>query len=436
MKNIKKFLVLFLVFLFTLNIFSQNSDVQNDDRGLYSNDESTQESEKEKKRFWDRYFEIGFDTKVGISNNYFHISDFLKEEIIINMDDINDNIGNRGLGLNANLGADVFININTSIFKASLFTDIESRINFSLEKGLVEFLANGNQLNQNIDIGAGIGISVYEENSFKLEIPINNLKIGVVPSYYIPVFYVPYTSATITSVISNEGSISANGTTTASVYSALPLNNLGEFSTSMITDVFSHGGFDISIYGEYKLFDTLSVGASLTQIPIVPANLLCTNKYTANIDFSMNGILNQFTENESMDTTNFNYDISDNIATEKDGIKLVRPFKIGFNANWKVFDSNILILSPMMQFKFADFTLKNLLGFGFDYSITAKSYLGPLVPAFTTSYIDSIFAQQLDIALNLRLFEIDFMISTQSANFFRSFAGSGLGVGVGFRFGI
>ena len=90
----------------------------------------------------------------------------------------------------------------------------------------------------------------------------------------------------------------------------------------------------------------------------------------------------------------------------------------------------------MMQFKFADFTLKNLLGFGFDYSVTAKSYLGPLVPAFTTSYIDSIFAQQLDIALNLRLFEIDFMISTQSTNFARSFAGSGLGVGVGFRFGI
>ena len=70
------------------------------------------------------------------------------------------------------------------------------------------------------------------------------------------------------------------------------------------------------------------------------------------------------------------------------------------------------------------------------HQLVLKSYLGPLVPAFTTSYIDSIFAQQLDIALNLRLFEINFMISTQSANFFRSFAGSGLGVGVGFKFGI
>ena len=435
MKKFKNILVLLLVLLFTLNIYAQDSDIPDDDRGLFSNDESTQEPEKEKKRFWDRYFELGFDTKVGISNNYFHISDFLKEEIIINMDNMNNNIGNRGLGLNANLDADFFLNINTSIFKASFFTDVESKMNFALEKGLIYFLANGNELDKSFSIGAGVGVSVFEENSFSLEIPINKIKIKAVPSYFIPVFYVPYTSATVTSVISSDGSISAKGTTTASVYSALPLNNLSEFSPNMLSDAFAHGGFDISIYGEYKLFDNLEVGAFLTHIPFVPANLSCTNKYTAKLDFTMDGILTQLTENGTVDTSNFNCELSDNIATEEDTIKLVRPFKIGINANWKVFDSDILIVSPMIQFKFADFTLKNLLGFGFDYSITAKSYLGPLVPAFTTSYIDSVFAQQLDIALNLRLFEIDFMISTQSANFFRSFAGSGLGVGVGFRFG-
>lgn len=432
MKNI---LALFLVLCFSLNIYSQDFDVQNDDRGLFSNDESTKEPEKEKKGFWDRYFEIGFDTNVGISNNYFHISDFLKEEIIINMDEINDNIGNRGLGFNLNLDANLFLNINTSIFKASFFTDIESKMNLALEKGLIDFLANGNKLDQEFDVGAGIGVSVYEENSFSLEIPIKKVKIKAVPSYYIPIFYIPYTPATITSVITNDGMISAKGNTTASIYSALPLDNLGEFTTSMITDMFAHGGFDISVYGEYKLLKNLEVGAFLTHVPIVPSNLSCTNKYTATLDFTIEGVLSQLSENGTVDTSNFNYDLSDNIATEEDSIKLIRPIKVGFNANWKVFNSNIFILSPMIQFKFADFTLKNLVGFGFDYSIKVKSHLGPFVPAFTTSYIDSVFAQQLDIALNLRIIEIDFMISTQSANFARSFAGSGLGVGVGFRFG-
>ena len=51
MKNIKKFFALLLVLLFTLNIFAQDSDIQNDERGLFSNDESTQEPKKEKKRF-------------------------------------------------------------------------------------------------------------------------------------------------------------------------------------------------------------------------------------------------------------------------------------------------------------------------------------------------------------------------------------------------
>ena len=150
----------------------------------------------------------------------------------------------------------------------------------------------------------------------------------------------------------------------------------------------------------------------------------------------MDGILNSVNSKEESELYKFNYELSDNQATENDIARIVRPFKIGFNANWRVFNNKLLILSPMIQFKFADFTLENLLGFGFDYSITAKSHLGPFIPSFTTSCFDSVFSQQLNIALNLRLFEIDLLVSTQSTNFFKSFAGSGLGVGVGFKVGI
>ena len=78
MKTFKKFLALFLVLLFTFSAFSQDdSGIPDDDRGLFSNDEDTQEKDKDKKRFWDRWFEIGVMADIGISNNYFHISDFL-----------------------------------------------------------------------------------------------------------------------------------------------------------------------------------------------------------------------------------------------------------------------------------------------------------------------------------------------------------------------
>ena len=150
----------------------------------------------------------------------------------------------------------------------------------------------------------------------------------------------------------------------------------------------------------------------------------------------MGGLLDSLTSEEESELVKYDYSLSENEATEDDGINLVRPFKIGFNANWRVFDNKLLIISPMIQFKFADFTLKNLIGFGFDYSVTAKSHLGPFIPSFTTSCIDSVFSQQLDIVLNLRLFEIDLMISSQSRNFLKSFAGSGLGVGVGVKVGI
>ena len=436
MKTFKNFLVLFLVLFSSLNAFSLNdSEVQNDDRGLFSNDESTKEKNKEKKSFWDRYFEIGVEADVGVSNNYFHISDFLTEEVVINMDDINNGLGNNGFILNNNLGTNVFINLNTNIFKTSIFVDIEETFNFSLNKGIFEFLANGNQLNQNIVIGAGIGASVFEENSFSIEIPFGKLKIKAVPSYFIPLIYVPYTPATVTANIKEDGSITMAGNATASVYSALPLNNLENFSYDFIGQIFSKGGFDFSLYGEYQLFEFLDIGAFLTHIPIVPSNLNCSYKYSASIDFSMDGLLNMFSEEKTEEFYNFNYELSENKASENDISRVIRPFKIGFNANWRVFNNKLLVVSPMIQFKFADFTLENLLGFGFDYKITATSHLGPFIPSFSTSYIDSVFSQQLNIALNLRLIEIDLMISTQSTNFLQSFAGSGLGVGVGVKVG-
>ena len=438
MKNLKKFLALFLVLIFTFSAFSQEvSGVPDDDRGLFSNDESTQEKKKDKKSFWDRWFEIGVMADVGISNNYFNFSDFLKEEIVINMDEVNDGLGKNGLVFNNNLGTNVFINLNTSIFKTSFFVNVEEQLNFSLDKGIFEFLANGNKINENIEVGAGIGASVFEENSFSLEIPFGKLKIKAVPSYFIPLLYVPHTPATVTALIKDDGTITMKGNATASVYSALPLNKISEGLTyDSITNAFSFGGFDISVYGEYELFEFLDVGAFLTHIPIVPSNLDCSFKYSASIDFSMDGILNSVNSKEESELYKFNYELSDNQATENDIARIVRPFKIGFNANWRVFNNKLLILSPMIQFKFADFTLENLLGFGFDYSITAKSHLGPFIPSFTTSCFDSVFSQQLNIALNLRLFEIDLLVSTQSTNFFKSFAGSGLGVGVGFKVGI
>ena len=93
-------------------------------------------------------------------------------------------IGSVAAEISTNLDTDFFLNINTSAFKASIFAGIESKVNFALEKGLIDFLANGNELDQEFDVGAGVGVSVYEENSFSLEIPIKKLKIKAVPSYF------------------------------------------------------------------------------------------------------------------------------------------------------------------------------------------------------------------------------------------------------------
>ena len=249
MRYFKKFLVLLLVLVFSFNmdIFASDFDImEDDDRGLFSNDESTQEPEKEKKRVWDRFFEIGFDVNAGVSNNYFAISDILREEIVINMDKLNRGIGNSGLAFNENTNVDFFMNINTSIFKASFFADFEVKMNAFIGKGLFDFLANGNELDKEFVIGFGLGASVIEENSFSLEIPFDKIKVKAVPSYYVPLLYVPYTNLNVATVIKSDGTISAHGQTSAAAYSSLPINNLDSLSTDAILNALGKGGVDIS----------------------------------------------------------------------------------------------------------------------------------------------------------------------------------------------
>lgn len=392
----------------------------------------TEEKTKEKKDFFQRFFEIGIDLDVGVSNSYFNVSDLLKKEIVIDLNEVNDGVGNNGLSFNVDGDTSLYTNIYTKNFNAGLSLGVDINAFAQLEKNLLDLLANGNTLNEEFGVGLGVGASLYAELDANIAMKIGKLKIKATPAFYVPLFYLPYTSASVNATVNEDGSIIAEGGAIASIYSALPLNDFSSFS---VNDLLSQGGFDITASAEYPLFSFLDVGVILTHIPVIPSKLNCTNKYEANVTFGVDGMLDQFMTSGAVDFSNFSYSLSDNVATADDTLTLVRPFKIGFNAEWRVFNNKLLILSPLIQFKFADFTLANIVGFGFDYVITAKSDLGIFVPSLTTSYVDSIFSQKLKLAINLRFIELDVIVSSQSANLWKSFAGSGFGAGIGVKIG-
>lgn len=410
----------------------ENSEGVIEEEVIEENSEKTTEV-KNKKSFFDRVFEVGLDLNAGVSNSYFGVGDLLKKEVVIDLNEVNEGIGNGGLSFNIDGDTSFYTNLNTKAFNAGLSLGIDINAYAEIEKSLIDLLANGNKLNEPFGAGLGVGASLYGEIDASFGMKIGKIKIKATPAYYVPLFYLPYTSASVEATVNEDGSIKATGGTTASIYSALPLNDFNNFS---INDITSQGGLDITASAEYPLFSFLDVGVILTHIPVIPSRLNCTNKYIANLTFGVDGMLDQLLgESGTVDFSNFDYSISDNVATDDDTLVLVRPFKIGFNAEWRVFNNKILILSPLIQFKFADFTLANIAGFGFDYVITAKSDLGIFVPSFTTSYIDSIFSQKLKLVLNLRFFELDLIVSSQSANLWKSFAGSGFGAGIGLKFG-
>ncbi|MCR4790571.1 MAG: hypothetical protein K5839_05775 [Treponemataceae bacterium] len=428
--------VLLVLLMLTASVFAKS---KSDD----SKTEEDQKKEKEKKdkndrSFFDRYWESGTVIDLNLSNNYLGLSDILKETIVIDFSEMAESLSYKGLAFNTILDFRHYSNIYTKKLDFGFAIDFDTIINFALSKDTMALIANGNSVDEDMLLGAGFGAEAFVSLDLPFSFDIGEkLTIDLSASYFIPVLYIPYTDGTVTTRINSDGTLSLNGSVTAQVYSALPIASLvggtGEFD---VFSILAQGGVDLSFAGQYELLEFLDLGFNITNIPLVPSNLNCQYQYTATVDYDMDtAVLNQFMTNKSFDTEGFSYTLSENEAESSGAMKVFRPIKMGFWATWRILNNDLLALTPFMQFRLLDATVDNEAGFGFDYALTVSTDLKWFRGGFTTCYLDNIFKQQLDLAFNLRFFELDLTLSSQSANFLKSFCGTGFGLAIGIIFG-
>jgi len=378
-----------------------------------------------------RFFEVGIKADANIANSYFTLGDVLEKKTT---PDYNKILGFVKQGLEAGLDFDLdfFMNLNFDAVQLGFFTNFHMDTVTLFDSNVFEFLAkavDGNTFFVDIKIGG----SVFMDTGIHLDTHIGKLCIKLSPAYYIPLIFIPYTSASFIASYDAEGNIKANGTSVLNVYSVFPLDEISSFDnfleTISLSDLLRQGGLDISVEAIYSLFPVLDLGLSLTHIPIAPATMDSTFAYSAFLDFSMESILAQLINEGRLDTSGIDYGLNETSGT----LTLIRPIKLSLFADWNVFDSDILILSPKVELRFADTASQR--DFGAGYRVKVESHIGFLNPSFTTSYTEEIFIQELGISLNFRVIDIDLVISTQSQNFLKSFQGAGIGAGIGITIG-
>ena len=192
--------------------------------------------------FGDRYVELRTDVDFGFSNNYWGASDFLKEDIEIDLKKISEEMPEKGWMFDGNFNFAQNLNLNFRKVEVKFREEIDFNSNLNIGKGLFDFMGKGYEVGQTLDITAGGRADIFAVTS--LEIGINTKKFGIhiTPAAFIPVahFAMENTKMSITNTEDSEIQIDCIGN--ASLHTLFDFNNIESIDISSISSCM---GYDL-----------------------------------------------------------------------------------------------------------------------------------------------------------------------------------------------
>jgi len=378
-----------------------------------------------------RGFEIGIaNVDFGFGNNFIGFTDIFKETIVLDFTELKDLLS-VGLGINVR---PLYININS-----------KDRWGFGLDIGNTTVYGNLDiagkilQLKKTDGEEFGAGASVFTDVGIPVFFRVGKtedkrLKISVRPAGYVPVAYTIPQMKYIFKDIETDGN---HGSLLEIEFGAkIHTPVVFDQDTDMVStfDISSALGFDISVGAEYRLFKWLDLGVNVTNIPLKPSTL---NHYM------------ELNDKISLDTSKINFiDMLDGgefpeeafyfpddikFINGEEPFKLNRPFRANAYANFRPFGSQLLTLIPMIGYSVNPiYVQKSAMEAGVKVRLDLANML---IATAGINYEDRMWKNTVDLAVNLRLFEIDLGIGIQSQDFAKSWTGAGLHAAVGLKFG-
>jgi hypothetical protein len=383
-----------------------------------------------------RIVEIGLDSSVGVSNNYFDVRDILVENLVFDLQKIADEMPAGGLNFNAAFDSDFFINVNAKpTFRLGFFIGFDGSGIVNVPQQLFTLLAEGNSIDDTESVKLNASAQVFADMGITYHTVYRGYGLTITPAYYLPIVSVPDAEAKVTYTTNSDGTIRANATAPVTVYSLLDMKQFvdGDSSSadiqSQISDAMKCGGFDLALAVEHPVLSTLEVGA-FTRIPILPGHLNYKMTANAHAEATVNNILGTLDDTNSSDT---DYDVDDPVY-DTASYTIYRPFRLGVEAAWRPFGSWCTLAPAVALVVRSPYSSDAV--FYPEYRLDSTFSLYNIVALkFGTAYEGQVFIQRMGFMLNARVVEFDVETSLQGTDFFNSFNYGGLGVYAGVRIG-
>lgn len=396
-----------------------------------------------------RYFEVGVDATVQIDQNTLSAGDILVENLVIDFSKYAQSMGEDGFVMNFAFSPKAFVNLNTPLFSAGVFTDVKTSARVSTGKGLFEFLGNGNT-SDTFGTTMSTQMDMFVEVGAPVKFSFGSFKLRVTPTYYVPIVYVPRTEVPLSVTMDDKHLFAAKASANLDIYSLVDIGLMFDENMAFLgpdaliesmqspevqDKIASSGGFTLGLGAELPLFHTLDVGA-YADVPIIPGHLKYKSSVTAEFAAEMAPLLDTMSSGGSTEVTT-DYSAKFNGTTASD-YSVCTPLRVGLEAAWRPF-GKWLTFRP----KFA-LAARNPFGEDFDpkysmfpeYSLSAEMRLLYILGLdFCTSYINQVYSQQFGLALNLRIAELDVKVATSGADFAKTWSLTGAQVMAGVRVG-
>ena len=384
-----------------------------------------------------RIFEFGIDSNTMFANSSFGLHDFMKKNLEIDLEKIANEVPSSGFSLGFFNKEKIFVDLNlSSRFRFSVFTEVESSSRFSISKDLFDLLADGISVGESKTVDVTGYADVFANIGGSFQTIISGYGVKITPTYFVPLVYVPKTSATASLTTESSGAIKGEAEANVEIYTALDMHDFMENgkNTSDLDleagNTLSNGGFDLSLEIERNWLHGLNAGL-YTRIPILPGTMKHKMSTLVWAYFYETNVLGYLDNTEEHD-----YDHGhDDFTYSEANYKVHRPLKLGLNATYMPF-GDWLKIQPALGFAVRNPYSSDAIFYP-EYALDFRISILRNLLAFNlgTAYQNQIFQQRFGFALNLHAIEIMVQASLCGTTLPSSFDKNGYGAFMGVRIG-
>jgi len=373
-------------------------------------------------RIKDRSIEFGLNAQVGFTNDFLAASDFSKKIFVLDLDKIEK-------GIKLNLDADIsplYFNFNYKN-KWGLGLSINADA-----YGIIGLSGKMLSLSQTVNEKSDISAALFADAGIPAFFHLKKFKIKLRPALYFPVFY------TVSDVSYTFTSEEDKGT---ELYLSYEVNVFSAFSMKKYNGITASPGVDFQLGLEYPLSSALGlkdkfflldfdIGLDIINIPLMSSSMSDYMKISGKAGTKEPIIFGGKDDFDMGDLLDIN---SDDTTYGKKELKVRRPFKMLAWTDWRPLGIQLLTVTPEIGFAINPLYIKS---FSMEAGIKTRLDIFNLFRAtFGVGFYDRLWKNSLDLALNLRAFELDIGADLRSQSFAKSWTGSGFGVNLGLKFG-